>query len=147
MKTILIALMFVASLAHANQGQENEGVSINMGAYNPEKIYKALKVAAIAENPGIAGSSRLVKSVGGLSCAKETMIIPNATPTYSCQIDQEQVNFEQIYKALRAKQVNLNPGIAGLGRIQKSVGGLTCIASTLIVPNAQTSYSCEISPN
>lgn len=145
MKTILIALMLVAGFAQANQGQENAGVGFS--TYNPEKIYKALKVKAVAENAGIAGSSTLIKSVGGLSCAKETIIVPNAVPGYSCKIDQDQVNFESIYKALRTKVVNLNTGIAEFGHTQKSVGGLTCDASTSLAPQAKTSYVCKISEN
>ena len=51
---------------------------------------------------------------------------------------------EAIYKALNVEEVDLNPGIVGAFRRQKSVGGLVCIASAVVVPNAKTSYSCTL---
>lgn len=49
-----------------------------------------------------------------------------------------------IYEALNVEEVDLNPGIAGSRRTQKSVGGLTCTKSLTIVPRAKPSYSCSL---
>ncbi len=141
MKTVFAICLSLCSLTFA--GQENAGLGIN--TYNPKAIYNALKVKAIAQNPGIVGASRLVKSVGGLTCTRSLIIVPHATPSYDCAVDQANEDFEKLYKALRAKEVNLNPGIAGSSRIEKAVGGLSCIRSMIVVPNATPSYECTIS--
>ncbi len=112
--------------------------------YNPEKIYKALKVKETVLNPGIVGSSRTEKSVGGLICEKSVIIVPNAKPTYSCRTDDSQANFEAIYKAMDVKEKTLNPGIVGSSRKMKVAGGLVCIRSVIVVPNAKPQYECEI---
>lgn len=49
-------------------------------------IYEALNVEAEVLNPGIAGSSRTRKSVGGLVCYKSIVIVPGAKPSYSCTL-------------------------------------------------------------
>lgn len=49
-----------------------------------------------------------------------------------------------IYNALNVEEVDLNPGIAGSRRTQKSIGGLTCTKSLTIVPRAKPSYSCSL---
>ena len=51
---------------------------------------------------------------------------------------------EAIFNALNAPEVYLNPGYAGVSRIQKSVGGLVCIRSLVIVPRAVPSYICTL---
>ncbi len=85
MKTLIItAALFFALIAQA--GQENFGVGI--GQYKPEAIYKALKVKAVNLNPGIVGVGRFQKSVGGLVCLREQIVVPNAKPTFECQIQE-----------------------------------------------------------
>lgn len=139
--TMITILTVISSLAFA--GHENEGIGKG-SAYNAEAIYTALNVKEVAVNPGFAGVSRLVKSVGGLTCEKAVVVYPNAKPSYSCTIDQSAENFKAIYLALGVKAVAVNPGIAGVGRFVKSVGGLTCQVATLIYPKAKPSYSCEM---
>ena len=49
---------------------------------------------------------------------------------------------QAIYKALNVEEIDLNPGIAGVGRFGKIVGGLKCERSQIVVPNAQVNYDC-----
>jgi hypothetical protein len=49
-------------------------------------IYESLNVEEEVLNPGIAGSSRTRKSVGGLVCEKSTIIVPGSMPSYSCSL-------------------------------------------------------------
>ncbi len=51
-------------------------------------------------------------------------------------------NAELIYNALKVKEVVLNPGAVGASRLQKSVGGATCVRSLIIYPGAKPSYEC-----
>lgn len=53
-------------------------------------------------------------------------------------------NDEAIYNALNVKEVVLNPGITGASRTQKSVGGLVCEKTLIMVPNAVPTYSCSL---
>ena len=139
MKKIIIVLMCAATTAMTS-GQENAGVGQN--SINAKAIYKALAVKAVVENAGIAGSSREIKSVGGLTCDKSRVIVPGAKASYGCSIEQSLVNAELIYKALKVKEVFMNPGIAGSSQVRKSIGGLTCDRSLVIYPGAVPSYSC-----
>lgn len=50
-------------------------------------IYEALIVEEEVLNPGIAGSSRTRKSVGGLVCEKSSVLVPGAQPHYSCVLN------------------------------------------------------------
>lgn len=50
-------------------------------------IYEALNVEEEVLNPGMAGSSRTRKSVGGLVCEKSLVIVPGAKPNYSCVLN------------------------------------------------------------
>ena len=52
-----------------------------------------------------------------------------------------------IYNALTVRAVNVNPGILGSSRLEKSVGNLTCTMSTVIYPNAKPSYGCSLGQN
>lgn len=83
MKTILIILISASTMAFA--GQENFGNG-SPTTYNPELIYKALKVKEVILNPGQLGSTQYGKSVGGLSCSRSIVVVPNAVPTYFCTI-------------------------------------------------------------
>ena len=49
---------------------------------------------------------------------------------------------EAIYESLMVEAIYLNPGIAGVGRFGKYVGGLACERSQVIVPDAPIYYSC-----
>lgn len=138
MKTILFAIVALASVAFA--GQENHGLN---PSYNAEEIYNALNVEAVPQNPGFAGQYRLLKSVGGLNC-ETYLIVGQEKPEFFCSIDNEKQNFGAIYKALNVKAEVLNPGIAGSYRAVKSVGGLTCVASKLALPKAKAKYDCQI---
>jgi hypothetical protein len=51
---------------------------------------------------------------------------------------------KKIYNALKIEGVYLNPGIAGVSRKQKSVGGLTCIRAVVVYPNAVPTFTCEL---
>ena len=116
-------------------------VSANAFAYNAEDIYNALDVVAVDLNPGIAGSSRTEKAVGGLSCIRELIIVPDAVPSFDCMMSKA-ISSEEIYNALDVVEVNLNPGIVGASRTEKAVGGLSCIKELVIVPEAVPSYDC-----
>ncbi len=54
-------------------------------------------------------------------------------------------NPEAIYQALDVQPVRTNPGIMGKSMMLKSVGGLKCTKSTLVVRNPIITYSCELS--
>jgi len=142
MKTIIIAILGLSSFAFA--GQENQG--IGHVAYNPQEIYDALTVSAVAENPGIAGVYRYVKSVGGLTCEKALMAT-QISPSYTCEIDQQTEDFGAIYNSLSVEAIQENPGFVGVYRAKKSVGGLTCESSKIVVPGAVVKYTCEMSEN
>ena len=142
MKLILIALLSSAAMALA--GQENAGIG-NPKVYNPRAIYNALKVkAVVTTEPGFVGSTQYLKTVGGLSCTKNVIVVPGAVASYQCTIDQSNENFSLIYNALKIKEVRLNPGIIGVGRFEKSVGGLSCVRSVVVVPNAVPTYECTM---
>jgi hypothetical protein len=49
-----------------------------------------------------------------------------------------------IYEALNVEEEVLNPGIAGASKTRKSVGGLVCEKSTLVVPGSLPTYSCSL---
>lgn len=51
-------------------------------------IYESLNVEEEVLNPGITGSSRTRKSVGGLVCEKSTIVVPGSMPSYSCSLAQ-----------------------------------------------------------
>ncbi len=110
--------------------------------YDPAKIYKALNVKEEILNPGIAGTSRRAKTVGGLSCYSSILVYPGAKATYTCAIDNKHEDHEAIYNALKVKEVATNPGIAGSSKMEKSVGGLTCDKSRVVYPGAPVSYAC-----
>ncbi|MES3037245.1 MAG: hypothetical protein V4736_04990 [Bdellovibrionota bacterium] len=54
------------------------------------------------------------------------------------------IDHKAIYEALKAKEVNVNPGIVGSGNIQKSVGGLKCNKMTVIYMGSVPSYDCQL---
>mgnify|MGYP006898468617 CR=1 FL=1 len=64
--------------------------------------------------------------------------------TESVAVEQSKRDDAAIYNALNVEEVDLNPGIAGSRRTQKSIGGLTCTKSLTIVPLAKPSYSCSL---
>lgn len=64
-----------------------------------------------------------------------TLLITSATFGYSPK---------DIYESLDVPEFHLNPGIAGISRIEKSVGGLTCIKSRTIIPSSEVTYECEL---
>ncbi len=117
--------------------------SINALAYNAEEIYSALDVVEVDLNPGIVGASRTEKAVGGLSCIRELIIVPDAIPTFDCAISKAN-SAEEIYSALDVVEVDLNPGIVGASRTEKAVGGLSCIRELIIVPNAVPAFDCTL---
>lgn len=139
MKKILLGLMVVSNFAYA--GQENHGIS----GFDPEAVYKALKVEPVQQTlPGENIQYRLVKSVGGLSC-DETLMVNAETPVYTCGVDVNKQNFEEVYNFLDVNVEILKPETPGVYRAKKSVGGLTCITTKLVIPGAVATYSCEIS--
>lgn len=109
-----------------------------------EQIYNALDVEEVALNPGIVGASRTEKYVGGLSCIRSLIIVPDAEPTYDCTLEEKNLLSEEIYNALDVEEVALNPGIVGASRTEKSIGGLSCIRSLIIVPDAEPTFECTL---
>lgn len=118
------------------------GFTVNAWGFSAEEIYSSLAVHEVEVNPGIVGSSKKLKEVQGLACTRSMVVVPNAVPSYVCQWDADNNNAEEIYNALNVEAINLNPGIAGASRFEKSVGGLSCIRSLIIVPNATPEYEC-----
>ncbi len=110
--------------------------------YNAELIYNALKVKEVAM-PGM-GVSRFVKSVGGASCTRSLIIYPGAKPSFECSFDKKAQNFALVYQALNVKEVQLNPGIMGVGHFGKYVGGLSCERSSAVVQHPVTTYTCKV---
>jgi len=102
-------------------------------------IYEALNVPALNEDPDF-GSMDFVKKVGGLKCSQ---MYYGEGFAYSCKLSENN-NAELIYKALDVEAVNLNPGIAGSYRLGKSVGGLECVKSSVVYPNAQPDFTCSL---
>lgn len=133
-KIILTALLAINATASAANSK-----------YNAEEIYNALNVKEVVLNPGMVGSSRVQKSVGGLTCVRSKIVYPGAKAQFECQVNEKKENFEAIYKAMKVKETLLNPGIAGSSRTLKQAGGLSCYRSLLIFPNAKPTFSCEIS--
>lgn len=112
--------------------------------YDAAKIYKALNVKEVNLNPGIAGSSRTEKAIGGLSCIRSLLIAPGSKPSFACTVDNKNEDPKAIYSVLKVKEINVNPGIAGSSRLRKSVGGLTCEKSRSVYPGAPIDYQCQI---
>lgn len=52
----------------------------------------------------------------------------------------------EIYSALNVQAANVNPGMAGLRRQEKSVGGLTCVReqSAAVTLKSRIQHSCSI---
>lgn len=70
------------------------GTPVEYTAYNSKSlleghaaIYESLNVDEEVLNPGIAGSSRKRKSVGGLVCEKSLVMVPGQQPHYSCVLN------------------------------------------------------------
>ena len=141
MKFVVLVLMavFTSSISLARSAP-----APGVPGYDPAAIYQALKVKEKNLNPGIAGSSRLQKSVGGLVCVRSTIVVPGAVPSYVCDTVPAKQNFRLIYNALDVEEQYLNPGIAGSGRFMKTVGGLTCEKSVLITRPVKVDYDCVI---
>jgi hypothetical protein len=135
-------VLMVFGLSSVSMARPSSGPGIPN--YDPSAIYGALKVKEKYLNPGIAGSSRTQKAVGGLVCIRSLLALPQAVPSFECQVDPAKQNFRSIYNALNAKEQFLNPGIAGSGRFLKLVGGLACMKSVLIVRRAKVEYDCVI---
>lgn len=120
---------------------------------NKELIYNALNVpekdGRLVDSQGrhSVGAMILMKSVGGLTCRKTTVVVPNAIPTYECAAASKW-NDAAIYKALNVPEEDIRPrddrGMPSVGMMMmgKSVGGLTCRKDTVVVPNAKAKYSC-----
>jgi len=146
MKTIILMALVTSSFAFA--GQENYGIGgpNKASAYQPAQIYSALNVEEVDANPGVAGRRRTEKSVGGLTCSKElpAAITLKSKISFACEIDQDNVDFAEIYKALDVKETAANkPKVGGATIRQKSVGGLTCAKSTVAGPKMKVSYNCK----
>lgn len=143
MKNAIMLLILGMGLIANASGHENFGTGLKQ--YNPQAIYKALKVQEVFVNPGIVGSRKSVKSIGGLNCTREEAIVLNPIPTYYCEIDQTLQNFEAIYNSLKKVKENvLNPGAVGVRQTEKFVGGLLCTRELIVVPNAIPTYNCQI---
>ncbi len=132
-KIILTAIFAISATASASASK-----------YNAEEIYSVLNVKEVALNPGIVGASRTQKSVGGLTCIRSRVVYPGAKAKFECQVNEKKENFEAIYKAMKVKEVALNPGIVGASRTLKQAGGLSCIRSLVIYPNAKPTFECDI---
>ncbi len=131
MKAFLVPLILVFTCGSAFAGT------------NAKAIYKVLKVKEVNVNPGIAGSYKLEKEIGNLVCHESGAIVPNAKPSFSCSLGQNN-NGKAIYQALAVKEINVNPGIAGSSKFEKSIGGLVCSKSLIIYPGAKPDYLCSL---
>lgn len=139
MKMLTLALLTFATVAQA--GVPGSDVLRGRPVILPvnkdaQAIYEALNVEAVHLNPGVAGSGRFGKSVGGLSCEMSRVIVPNAVAHYSCTLladgESDEVNHQAIFDALNVEPQYLNPGIAGRFRVRKQVGNLSCVTSQLL---------------
>lgn len=119
-------------------------VTSTLWAYDGEAIYNALDVPEMNMSENLLGASITEKSVGDLSCVKTLVIVPDATPSYECQLHEsdDATSSQSIYEALDVIEESLNPGIAGAYNIQKSIGGLICQKSRLILPDAPEVFAC-----
>lgn len=146
MKKIILTIAVTATALFAQaRGQENYGIQApHSFSYNPQKIYEALNVKEVQLNPGIVGASRTLKAVANLECTRSLVVVPNAVPNYECTVnDNKKEDFRAIYKALKVKEVQVNPGMVGANRFQKSVGGLICEKSYAVVLKPVAHYTCE----
>jgi hypothetical protein len=77
-------VLMVFGLSSVSMARPSSGPGIPN--YDPSAIYGALKVKEKYLNPGIAGSSRTQKAVGGLACTKSVLIVRRAKVEYDCVI-------------------------------------------------------------
>lgn len=121
-------------------------VSVSAAPTVSKDIYDALRVQEMNITPeGLLGSVTFEKAVGGLSCQKVSVVVPNAVPAYSCSILLENRDDGAIYGAIDIQEVNVTPeGLAGSTTWEKSIGGLACQKSRVVYPGATPSYSCSV---
>lgn len=150
MKSLVLVLLSLTTFAQAGvpgsdlfRGRPSIQ-SVNLEA---QKIYDALNVEAVEVNPGIAGSMRLRKAVGGLTCEMSRVVVPNVVTYYNCELanEVEGVNHEAIFEALNVEAVHLNPGFAGKFRVRKVVANLSCTMSELLSSPNGPSTICFLS--
>jgi len=125
----------------------------SVNANSSEAVYEALNVPEKDGrkldqdgNPTL-GTEVLVKSIGGITCSKMTVVYPGAQTQYSCEVTGK-LDSEAIYNSLNAEERDVrqrddegNPTL-GAGVLGKSVGGLTCKKITVVYPGAKPTFDC-----
>ena len=53
-------------------------------------------------------------------------------------------NDQPIYDALDVEEFNPNPGMLGVITLVKEIGGLECAMTSVVYPNAEALYSCQL---
>jgi hypothetical protein len=51
---------------------------------------------------------------------------------------------DKIYKALNAEETVVDEGMVGARKTKKEIGGMVCLKTTVVHPNAKPSYSCAL---
>lgn len=120
----------------------------NAMAHDAKAIFNALGVEAMVWNPnGTAGYMlTMIKTAGAITCAETMTIIPEDEPVFNCDLkgDATSQEYEAVYGALVVPETVLNPGMGGKSRLEKAVGGLSCLRELLATHEAQPSYFCEL---
>lgn len=141
--SVLVLGLCLPALAKEATAQEGYGITppLTVAVKNPRAIYDALNVTETSGSSFEAWWRE--KSVGGLVCRKARYGYPTAPVVYTCDLRTALKNNEAIYNALNVKPVALNPGIAGVGRGVKKVGGIACLREQLIVLGASPTFTCQ----
>jgi len=106
---------------------------LSLSAYASEEIYNALKVEAIQRT-----ELKSEKQVGGILCVKTRH---TSHEEYTCDVDLDNFNSEQVYQALHVEEVPLAAARIEL-RYEKSSGNLTCLKIDNIRDGI--SYHCKL---
>jgi len=64
--------------------------------------------------------------------------------SFSLFAEGELSSSQSIYEALDVEAIQVNPGINGVYRLEKGVGGLYCAKSKVVSPNAEDEYFCDL---
>jgi len=107
-------------------------------------IYDALNVEVVRITPAhVLGAVTYQKSIGGLVCRMNEVVLEHSRFTYSCALYDEGRDNEAIYNALDVEPRNTTPhGIMGHQTSLKEVGLLSCSEWHNVVPNPVSHYNC-----
>jgi hypothetical protein len=139
--TAICSLFAVGSMAHA------ETLTLGVGTEQKnQEIYEALSAPEQSGSPSL-GAETSVKSVGGLTCQKTTIVAPGANSKYSCAASSL-MDAKSIYEALNVDEKDVvrrdRNGNPSLGSVitAKRTSGLQCRKMTVVVPGAKPNYVC-----